>query len=82
MILCWYLEADGKPSVGAGSWMFLGIPETGATGNFVSEKLGSQGLWRQTRTTLVPCQKLFLIPTLWVFACSRRQVSCGLEELA
>lgn len=43
MILCWYLEADGKPSVGAGSWMFLGIPETGATGNFVSAEVRQPG---------------------------------------
>lgn len=46
-ILCWYLEAVGKPSVGAGSWLFLGLPETGTTGNLVSTEgwaAGGSGL--------------------------------------
>lgn len=78
--MCWYLKADGKASVGAGSRMFLGFPETGTTGNFVSAEgradRGS-GLGQEP-----PRQKLFFIRPLRVSACLRRQVSRDWEELA
>lgn len=59
MILCWYQDADGEPSVGAGSWMFLGFPETGTTGNFVSAEgwaaegsgLGQEPPWFPARSS-------------------------------